>query len=408
MWYWAAKIFAPANTAAAYSKHRPIGNNSDLYARWYGTRELLIHHRDPYSSEVTREIQIGFYGRPLNPGSSSDPRAEEGFNYPLYAIFLVAPFAAVPFPVAQEIFRWMTLLLIAGSVPLWMRALGLQARRLLVPSAMVLAVGSYPAVMEFYQQNLAVLVIFLIAAAAASAARRWLALSGFLMALATVKPEITGLILVWFLLWGIDGWEKRRTFLGAFAATFFLLVLSAEFVSPHWMERFVGAVWKYQSFEADPSLLSVLLPPFLARLSGAIIICALAFVLWRSKNAAAGSTSFGRALAWTSASTLIVLPKLAAYNQLLLIPALMVLLAQEDKIRDLSLLTRSFKQAAYACQVWQWGAAVILVFCSLVFSAERLRRFAEVPLYTLLALPALTLLAVIMSTPDGFRETPTT
>jgi hypothetical protein len=275
VWYWAGRIFAPANTAAAYSKHRPIGNNSDLYARWYGTRELLIRGRDPYSAGVTREIQIGFYGRPLSPGSSSAPMAQEAFNYPLYAAFVIAPLAVLPFPAAQQIFRWMALVMIGGSIPLWMRALGFRAGRVRVVSAMVLAAGSYPAVIEFYQQNLAAVVIFLMAVAAASAARGWLILSGFLMALATVKPEITGLVLVWFLIWGVSGWTERRRFVLAFVGTFLFLILGATLVSPHWIGRFVSAISSYQSFEADPSLLSVLLPWAISKLAAVALVSAL-------------------------------------------------------------------------------------------------------------------------------------
>jgi Glycosyltransferase family 87 len=402
-WYWAANIFAPANTALAQIRHRPIGNNSDLYARWYGTRELLIHGRNPYTDEITREIQVGFYGRVLNP-ASSEPTAQEAFNYPLYAGFLVAPLAVFPFPLAQQIFRCMALVLIASSIPLWMRALGFRAGPVQIASAMVLTVASYPAVMEFYQQNLAALVIFLMAAAAASASRGWLVLSGCLLALATVKPEITGLVLVWFLLWGVAGWSKRRKFVMGFALSFLCLIFAAEFVLPHWIRQFISAVWKYQSSEADPSLLGVLLPPFAAKLVAVSLIFALLFALWGWRKADPGSDNFGWALAWSSASTLVLLPKLAAYNQLLLIPALLMLPFRKEKVRKAGFLVRSLVKGTYLCQIWQWGAAVVLLMGSVVIPAERLRKLAEVPLYTLLALPAMTLLAVVISTLDRFKK----
>lgn len=41
----------------------PERNFSDLFPRWLGTRELLLHGRDPYSPEITGEIQQGYYGR---------------------------------------------------------------------------------------------------------------------------------------------------------------------------------------------------------------------------------------------------------------------------------------------------------------------------------------------------------
>jgi len=32
----------------------------DLYSPWMGTRELILHHRNPYGPEVTHEIQMAF------------------------------------------------------------------------------------------------------------------------------------------------------------------------------------------------------------------------------------------------------------------------------------------------------------------------------------------------------------
>src|SRR5689334_10241932 len=46
------------------------GNGSDLYSRWYGTRELLLHGRDPYSDEITVEMQRAFVGRDPQPGEA--------------------------------------------------------------------------------------------------------------------------------------------------------------------------------------------------------------------------------------------------------------------------------------------------------------------------------------------------
>jgi hypothetical protein len=90
-WRWAQTILEPSNTFIAHAKGIPIGNNSDLYPRWLGAREALLNHRDPYSAEVTREIQLGFYGRQLNPRNPSDPKDQAAFAYPLYVIFLLAP-----------------------------------------------------------------------------------------------------------------------------------------------------------------------------------------------------------------------------------------------------------------------------------------------------------------------------
>jgi hypothetical protein len=395
VWRWAQKILVPAYTTKVLASGRPTGNNSDLYPRWLGSRELLLHGRDPYSDEVTREIQTGFYGRPLNPGSPSDPTAQESFVYPLYVVFLLAPTVKLPFPTVVAIFRAILLASIAFSVPLWMYAIRLRPRWPLVVSGMLLALGSYPAVEEYYQQNLTALVVFFLAAAAAATARKWLIPSGFLLALATVKPDTSGIMVLWFLLWAFARWTERKGLIVSFVATMVTLLLAAEVISPRWMGRFLVAVREYPTYGSDPSILHVLLPSLLATTVAALLILWLSVQCWRWREARAGSGEFGWALASVAAVTLAIIPKLAAYNELLLVPALLVLMAQYKKLA--SPFSRVLSKGAFACQIWQWLGATVLALCSLLISATRLRIAAEVPMYTLLALVPLTLFAVVSS-----------
>ena len=396
VWRWAQEILVPAYTEKVATSARPTGNNSDLYPRWFGSRELLLHRRDPYSREVTREIQTGFYGRPLDPNNPSDPTAQESFVYPLYVAFLLAPTLRLPFSTVVAIFRGVLLVSIAFSVPLWMYGTGLRARWPLMVSGMLLALGSYVAIEEYYQQNLTALVVLILAAAAAAAVRNWLVLGGFLLALATVKPDTTGLMVLWFLLWALARWRERRRLIFGFVLTLTALLSAAEFTLPHWMGRFLAALREYPAYGADPTILDVLLPAVLARMILGLLVIVLALQCWRWRKAVAGSEEFRWALAWVAAVTLAIIPKLAAYNQLLLIPALLVLLAHVGTVANP--LARILSRAALACQIWQWLAASVLGVGSLVISAASLRKAAEIPLYTLLALVPLTLAAILSNT----------
>ncbi len=398
VWHWAKAILVPTYTAKVLAEKRPIGNNSDLYPRWLGARELLLHGRDPYGPDVTREIQIGFYGRPLNPQNPTDPAARESFVYPLHVVFLLAPTVTWPFRTVVEVFRWLLLASIACSVPLWMYAIRLRPRWPLMLAGMLLAVSTYPAVEEYFQQNLAALVIFFLAAAAAAAARNWLTLTGFLLALATMKPDTTGLVVLWFLLWVTGDWRQRSRLFWSFTGTMTALLIATEAVSPGWISRFAAAIREYPAYGTDPSILRVLLPSWLANLFGAGLIALLVVVCWRWRKTATDSEHFGWALAWVATVTLVVLPKLAAYNQLLLIPALLMLASQYGTLARASLLARAMTKGAFACQIWQWLAATVLSICSLLFPAIRLGTAAEVPMYTLLAFSPLTLVAVLFST----------
>ena len=103
MWQYADRILVPYQISDAALHGRPRGNLSDLYPRWLGSRELLLHGRNPYSPEVTRDIQAGYYGRVLDPSRAEDPRDQQAFAYPLYVVFYLAPTIRVPFDCYKRI-----------------------------------------------------------------------------------------------------------------------------------------------------------------------------------------------------------------------------------------------------------------------------------------------------------------
>jgi hypothetical protein len=403
-WFWVFHILAPANAAVIVAAHRPIGNNSDLYPRWLGARELLLHGRDPYSAEVTREIQIGFYGRPLNSSNPSDPTAQESFVYPIYVAFLLAPTIHLPFPVVAIVFRWILLASIAATIPLWMYCIGLRARWPMVAAGMLLAASTSPAMYEYFQQNLAALAVLFLAAAFAATVAGKLGLAGVLLALSTIKPDTTGALVIWLLLWAAASIKRRGRILWSFIGTLSLLTLAAEIYSPHWIQRFLLAVRQYPAYGTDPSVIQVLFPRPVAAVVTVGLVAYLLVRVWSWKNAAAGSQEFAWALALVGATTLVTLPKLAGYNALLLIPGLLVLVVHYARLPAGRILTRGIAKAAFACQLWQWLAAVALALASFVLPATRIRSAAHIPDYTFIPLWPITLIALIAVSTKAARN----
>src|SRR5450631_1222389 len=163
-WFYVNRILRAQQIADAAVHNRPRGNLSDLYPRWLGARELLRHGRNPYSPEITREIQQGYYGRPLDPSRPDDPKDQQGFAYPVYVVFLLAPTVDLPFETVQTAFRWLLIALAAVSVCLWLRAL---RWKLSFEWFLVLAlfmVGWLPMVQGIKLQQLSLLVAGLLAA----------------------------------------------------------------------------------------------------------------------------------------------------------------------------------------------------------------------------------------------------
>src|ERR1700692_3125559 len=185
MWFYVDQILVAYQRADAATHQRPRGNLSNLYPRWLGARELLLHHRNPYADDITAEIQKGYYGRALDPNLPSDPKDQEGFAYPVYVVFLLSPLIAVPFPLLMTMFYWFLAVITASSVWLWLRALRWRPPPMDVLTFILFTMGSFSAVQGIKLQQLSLLVAALLAASVAATGSGSLFAGGALLALAT-------------------------------------------------------------------------------------------------------------------------------------------------------------------------------------------------------------------------------
>jgi len=93
-----------------------------------------------------------------------------------------------------------------------------------------------------------------------------------------------------------------------------------------------------------------------------------------------------------------LIPKVAAYNQLILIPVLLLLIFNWNKMPSLGLVGRSASKAVIVCQLWQWSVAFVLATASPLIPVHTVRSASALPLATLLALPAVAVAAVLLIT----------
>lgn len=220
-------------------------------------------------------------------------------------------------------------------------------------------------------------------------------LAGFLLALATIKPEISGPMIAWLMFWSLAKVRERGKLAASFGVTLAVLVLSAELLLPHWIGDFLKSLKAYAASETDPSILGAVFPSWLAMALCAALLLSIAVRAWRTRRSEVGSQAFRWTLAWVASSTLVLIPKLAAYNQLLLIPVLLTFAGDWAYIAGVGRLQRAFVKAAAACQLWQWVAALLLTAASAVVPVATVRQADPLPLATLLALPAVTAFAVL-------------
>jgi hypothetical protein len=405
MWFYVQRILIPFQNADALTHDHPRGNLSDLYPRWLGARELLLHHRDPYSAEITREIQIGYYGRPLNPTQPRDPIDQQRFAYPVYVVFLLAPTINLPFPIVHAGFGWLLLLLTSLSVLLWLRVQRQQPPPLILASLVLLTLGCFPVVQGLKLQQLSLLVSSLIAGSVALVVSGQLLLGGVLLGLATIKPQLTLLITLWFLLWAISDWRARKHFILGFCLTMIVLLAGAEYVLPGWIVRFHEALIAYRQYiGGGGSVLDTFTTPLLGKALAGIVLLALAFICWRTRRTLATSREFSFIIALVLAVTIAVIPMTAVYNHVLLLPAIFLIIFAGSSFSITNFVTRTIYVACVSTIIWPWLATVGLSLACFFLPADVIQRAWRLPLYTSLAIPLAVLTLLIPQGSAIFRR----
>lgn len=390
-------VLVPYQKADAAAHGRPRGNLSDLYPRWLGTRELLLHHRDPYSPEVTREIQTGYYGRPLDPGRMDDPRFNEpkdqqGFAYPLHVVFLLAPTIGLPFPVVQTGFRWLLVILTLASVLLWLRVVRWRPSVASTAIIIVLTFGSYAVVQGIKLQQLTLVVSAVLAGCAAALVAGYFSLAGFLLALATIKPQLALPVAGWLTLWALSDWRRRQRLVWSFALNMAIFLAASEYILPGWMKEFRNAVAAYRQYTGGAgSLLDVLTTPRLGKILAAVAVLSVMIMGWKVRRAPHDSAAFSTMLALVLAVTLVIVPSFAPYNQVLLLPAVFLIANSWKDLWSRGSLTRMACAVGLLVVGWPWLASCGLMLASRFVSPSSLQKAWTVPLYTSLGIPLVVL-----------------
>jgi hypothetical protein len=273
-------------------------------------------------------------------------------------VFLLAPFVRFSFHFVQLAFYWTLIALTAASVWLWLRALRWRLPVLATASCVALTLGSFAAVQGIKLQQLSLLVAALLAGAVACVASGFLFCGGVLLAAATIKPQLAWPLVAWLLVWALHDWRNRRRFLFGFGLVMVLLLAGAEIILPGWWRMFAHALGQYHRYTQNQSVL--LLPWEYSGIVIAAAVIACAFFLWRLRGEPAEAGNFGLAISLVLALTVLVVPMYAPYNQVLFLPAILVLVRDRTFFTSRSRGVRFLYLAAAFALAWQWIGSLIL------------------------------------------------
>jgi hypothetical protein len=389
MWFYMQGVFLPFEREHFAALGRPP-DPGDLYPRWYGAHELLLHGRDPYSPEISHEIQTFYYGHPLDTTGVDRGRDEQRFAYPLYVAFFLAPTIWMPFPVVQIVVRCTLAVATAASVLLWLRALRWRLSLIRLLTIVVLTLSSPPLVQGLKLQQLALLVAFFLAACAALLSKGKLFWAGCFLALATSKPQLALLPMIWFLIWATGDWKKRQRLVWGFGGTMAVLIGGAQLVSPGWLPCFLHGLVAYTHYAGMSSLLDAYLTPPVAKPVAAVVLGVLLVfcVHWRRDPAEAPSF-FARFSLILAVGTITLPQLLPPFNQVLLLPGVLLLIHRWNELWDRGGIVRAVCGVGAGLVLLPWFAASAIAVTHIVAPIVPLRDVWASPLIMSFGVPPL-------------------
>jgi hypothetical protein len=252
------------------------GSAFDFYTLWYGGR-VFWAGEDPYSLETARAIQRAVFGHEL-PAAAN----QQGFAYPAYAVVMLAPFLALPFPVAVSIWSALQLVGIALAVALTLDGVGWLPRPVWM-GLLVLAAYTFRYAGIVYVIGQTSVAVWLAVAGAVTLYRRghdaW---AGLCLALAALRPELGGPVGLALTVLSLS--ERRPRLVIGWLGWLAALSLPAFIRRPTWPLDFLAGATAYAGYAP------VLWPPALFApwgwLAGIAVAAAAVYSFWRARREA--------------------------------------------------------------------------------------------------------------------------
>jgi glycosyl transferase family 87 len=344
----------------------------DLYPRWVGTRALLLDGKNPYSPEVSHEIQMAFYGHAVvqRYDQPADKIVDEQrFAYPIYVVFVLAPTVQVAFDKLQTWSLPVLILLVAASVVLWCAVLGWRPSAVKVTATILFVLASPQITQGLRLRQPGFFVGFLLALAAWSLAQDRHAIAGLALSLSTIKPQMAVLPILWFMIWSLGDLPRRWRLPASFIGTLAILMGAGEWMLPGWHRDFLLGMVAYSKYVPFVPLLQLALGKTLGVVIAVILMAGVFAFAWKNRRYPAASSQFVIVLSAFFIGATLALPLLHPFNQVLLLLPLLIIL------RDWGVLPKYSRFTFVITMAWPWITEIVL----LLFPPP-LRSMARLPL----------------------------
>jgi hypothetical protein len=337
----------------------------DFYPVWLTVRESRAGDRDLYSYGMTRKIQTGIFGRPLDPRNKFDPSIDyRQYAYPAFTDLLLWPSALLDFPRLRILLALLLPTVMAISIWMWLKALNWDLHPMWIAVLITLTLGTYQLLEAFFALQPGIFVAFFLSGSALAIRKNRLMLAGALSALTLFKPQVTALAIVYLVLWSLSD-RRRARFWQGLLAVILAMMTGSLLMWPHWIAEWIRVLLGYHSY-ALPPLINVLLgsavPKYTAPLVIAVILAVALFIAWEYRRAAQDSTPFWFTLSLLLAiTTITLLPGQAIYDHGILIPGILLILRSRRELTHAGPIARALLLAGVLVVIWPWVSAFVLL-----------------------------------------------
>jgi hypothetical protein len=179
----------------------------------------------------------------------------------------------------------------------------------------------------------------------------------------------------------------------SFLTVLILLISASEILLPRWPLEFLAGVRPYLRYTQATTSIRELFGPVGGTIVLLFLVAAIAVAGWRAKSERIDSDVFRLAISLVLAFTCIVIPSLAPHNQVLLVPAFLLLVKDQKRLRAAGRIARSLWSATWLTLIWPWAAGGLLAITFLFNRASP--RLWDAPLATNPLIP-ITLFVALM------------
>jgi hypothetical protein len=319
-------IFVAALSAAMYNGiTHPFPGANDFYIPWRATRALFLEGRNPYSADVTRDIQIVLFGAPRRPEEH-----QYAFAYPLPVSLLLAPLTLLPYDAAEAIWLSLCLMLLMLSIV----ALTLPATPRELLGFLAFSIFFYPAARSLILGQFAIVAwtAFTVGMVALRRGRAWDWLAGAGFAISALKPQVPFLALPIVVLWAVQ--QRRFVLLVSGVGLFGILSALALIALPSWPLDFLESLRAYNSYVELNSPTGILLgDTALHNLVDLALLAALGAYTWKEWRA--GWPHSEELIFFSLIISQLISPRTSTTNQIILLTPLVFWLKRQSNLRRL-------------------------------------------------------------------------